>query len=300
MGRVTPQPGGESAEPGGEPVAGRAGGSGVEASLLGPRLPLSGWRVLVTRATDQADSLAESIRQMGGEPVEAPLISIRYAADWGELDAWLTERSPAWWVFTSANSVRAVAQRMEALEQDGRSWAQRRVAVVGSATQAELWARLRLRADLVPQPFTGARLWQQLAEVTKPGDRVIWPRGDRADPSVVHPVRRRGVQVVSPVVYETRLRSDMAAALAPALQAGVVDALTFASPSAVEAFVQGLGAALLSDVLDPAEPAVPRGKRPLVVCIGPRTEERARRLGLPVDRVAAESTAAGLVKALVE
>ena len=244
--------------------------------------------------------MAEFIRQLGGEPVEAPLIAVQPAADTAELDGYLQDPRPAWWVFTSANAVRAVARRLEALALDARALAGARVAVVGASTRDELWARLRLRPDLMPREFTGARVWEALVGRVAPGDRVIWPRGDRADPAAAAPVVQRGADLRAPVAYTTVLQPEVARALLPELAAGRLDALTFASPSAVEAFVTGLGREALARLLSPAEPPRPAGSRPQVVCIGPRSAEQARRLGLPVDRVASPYTAAGLVLALVE
>lgn len=263
------------------------------------RPPLSGQRVLVTRAAEQAAALSEAIRVLGGEPVEAPLIAIRPAPDTGELDGCLREAQGGWWVFTSANGVRAVAQRLEALGLDARRLAGARLAAVGSATRAEL-GRLGLRADLVPREFTGAHLWDALAAAVQPGERVVWPRGDRADTRPAERVRQRGADLRAPVAYRTVLQPHEARAVRDELVAGRLDAVTFASPSAVEAFVEGVGPEALARCLDPGRPARPAGPRPRVICIGPRSAERALRLGLPVDRVAEQYTAAGLISALVE
>lgn len=261
--------------------------------------PLAGVRVLVTRATEQAGALSEAIRLLGGEPVEAPLIAIRPASDTGELDDYLREAGRGWWAFTSANGVRAVGQRLEALGLDARAFAGARLAAVGAATQAEL-ARLGLRADLVPQEFTAEHLWDALAAAVEPGERVVWPRGDRADTRPAERLSRRGADLRAPVAYRTVLQPHEARAVREDLLAGRLDVLTFASPSAVEAFAEGVGPDVLARCLDPRQAARPAGERPRVVCIGPRSAERARRLGLPVDRVAAQYTAAGLVSALVE
>ncbi|HEY8415233.1 MAG TPA: uroporphyrinogen-III synthase [Thermaerobacter sp.] len=279
-------------------VPGVASGAGsIPGVALEP--PLSGLRVLVTRAAEQAGELAEAIRLLGAEPVEAPLIAIRPAAETGELDECLRDGGHGWWAFTSANAVRAVAHRLEALGLDARALAGARLAVVGEATRAEL-ARLGLRADLVPREFTGEHLWSALAAEIVPGDRVVWPRGDRADTAPAERLRGRGADLRAPVAYRTVLQPQEARVAREELLAGRLDVLTFASPSAVEAFVEGVGRDVTARCLDPRQPPRPAGQRPRVVCIGPRSAERARRLGLPVDRVPAQYTAAGLVSALVE
>ena len=40
-------------------------------------LPLTGRRVLVTRALQQAGKLSEGLRALGAEPIEVPVLEIR-------------------------------------------------------------------------------------------------------------------------------------------------------------------------------------------------------------------------------
>ena len=49
-------------------------------------VPLSGRRVLVTRATHQAGKLSEGLRAVGAEPVEVPILEIRPPASFDALD----------------------------------------------------------------------------------------------------------------------------------------------------------------------------------------------------------------------
>ena len=68
--------------------------------------PLSGKRVLVTRAQAQNKDLCERIKQIGGEPYEFPTIRISPPASYRELDEAIRQLSRYTWViFTSVNGV---------------------------------------------------------------------------------------------------------------------------------------------------------------------------------------------------
>src|SRR5439155_20447349 len=51
------------------------------------RLPLFGARIVITRAQEQAGSLATRLRALGADAVELPSIEIRPASDYAALDA---------------------------------------------------------------------------------------------------------------------------------------------------------------------------------------------------------------------
>ncbi|HEY8552460.1 MAG TPA: uroporphyrinogen-III synthase [Thermaerobacter sp.] len=262
--------------------------------------PLAGWRVAVTRAAEQAGDLAELIGRLGGQALELPLIAVEPAPGEAELDAELDDPAGSWWVFTSQNAVTALARRLRARGNDARALAGARVAAVGEATRRALEGAVGIRPDLIPSEFTGARLWDELARRVQPGQRVVWPRGDRAAVEAARPVVEAGAVLRAPVVYRTVLRRHEAAALLDLVAARRVDVVTLASPSACEALAEAAGPEGVGRFFPREGPAGPGGRRPLVVCIGPRTAQRAAALGLPVDRVPARFTAEGLVTALLE
>ncbi|MEW6231530.1 MAG: hydroxymethylbilane synthase, partial [Chloroflexota bacterium] len=78
--------------------------------------PLRGRKILITRAREGAQALAERIRALGGEPIEFPTIDFAPLDDFRELDNALARvRQFDWVIFTSANGVRAVAERLRTL-----------------------------------------------------------------------------------------------------------------------------------------------------------------------------------------
>jgi uroporphyrinogen-III synthase len=79
-------------------------------------LPLAGRRILVTRARHQAGKLSEGLSLLGAEPVEVPVIEIQPPSDFAPLDRALRQLdSYDWLILTSANTVRALADRAAAL-----------------------------------------------------------------------------------------------------------------------------------------------------------------------------------------
>jgi uroporphyrinogen-III synthase/uroporphyrinogen III methyltransferase/synthase len=75
-------------------------------------LPLQGRRVLVTRAAHQAGKLSDGLLALGAEPVEVPAIEIRPPESFAAIDVALANLPGYdWLILTSANTVRAMADR---------------------------------------------------------------------------------------------------------------------------------------------------------------------------------------------
>ena len=76
--------------------------------------PLSGCRVLVSRAKKQAGALSSALRELGCEVIEIPFIEIRKPSSYRPLDAALRNlASYDWLILTSVNGVEALFERME-------------------------------------------------------------------------------------------------------------------------------------------------------------------------------------------
>lgn len=239
---------------------------------------LRGRRFLVTRRKEQSGGLAALLREAGAEVLEAPAIAIAPPEDARPLDAALARLGEFDWIaFTSANAVRAVAERAPA----ALRWP--RVASVGPATTHAIEEALNRRADLEPAAgFRAEALAQALIAVGVAGKRILLPLSDRARDTLEAALREAGARVERVTAYRTLAPAGAAEALRAALDRGF-DLVLFASPSAIENVV-----ALLGD-----------GARGLQAgVIGPVTREAAVTAGLDVRVVAEPSTAEGLVAAL--
>ncbi len=250
--------------------------------------PLRGKRVLITRAREQADALARLLVEAGAEPVIAPVIQFEPPERWDEVDRAAADvASYDWVVFTSANGVRFFLRRLEALGKDPRALAAAHLAAIGPATASAL-SDAGLRAELVPTEYVAEAVAEALAARGIAGRRILVARAAEARETLVARLGRAGAVVDEVPVYRTVGSAEASERLRQLLVSGGVDAVTLTSSSTARYLIEALGGS--------AEPLATVA----VACIGPITAATARDLGLRVDVVAAEYTAPGLVRALIE
>ncbi len=256
--------------------------------MTAPPLPLAGRVVAITRAKGGDDALRSRLLELGAEVLETPAIAIGPPSSYEDLDAALRALPAARWVlFASVTAVERTVARAHAIDLPAStlvaSWL--RFGAVGKATAACL-ARLLRPPDLVPPEATG----KALAEALAPGVHglgVLVPRAEEGRPELVGILRRAGAVVLAPAAYRTvpAPRGSLDP-LAQALERGRVDAVVFASPSAVRNAVSGLG---------PAAALLPQA---VVAVMGPTTSAEATALGLKPAVQPARAWARDLADAL--
>ncbi len=248
------------------------------------RLPLFGRRIVVTRAREQAGTLAAQLTALGAEVVEVPTIEIAPAADYGPLDRAIAELACYHWlIFTSANGVRCFMDRLDRSPADLRDL-RARICAIGPATRAAVEA-LHLKVDVMGKEYVAEGLLAAFAAYDLAGQRILLPRAAVARDLVPAELARRGASVDVVEAYRT-VAPEGAAERARAAFAHKPDWITFTSSSTVENFVAVAGAAALEGVK--------------VASIGPITSATARRLGIAVTAEAREFTIGGLVEAIVD
>lgn len=245
-----------------------------------------GKRVVVTRPAAQSGSLERALARAGAVAIRLPVIRVAPPRDPRALHrAAGCAAAYDWIAFTSANSVDAFMRARQELGLDLRGLGGVKVAAVGQAT-AEAAAAWDLRADLVPGEFTGEALAQALVKEGISGRRVLIPRSEQGRVSLAEALRAAGAEVDEVAAYRIEEAPLPPPEVREALEGGV-DALTFASPSAVKGFRRASeGAGFPWPWSAPA------------FCIGPVTAEEARRQGLAVAAIARPHTAAGLFEAI--
>ena len=253
-----------------------AAGAGEILDAIRGDQPLVGRRIVLTRPRDQVGELAEALERLGATVLAMPLVDIEPIEDARSLDVALARlEAYRWLVFTSANGVAGLRKRLgeKALP------AATRVAAVGPAT-AEAVRTLGVEAAFVPDRFAAEEIAAGLGPLQ--GVRILLPQADIASPSLAVELRSRGALVDAVAAYRT-------VAIEPSLhdvselQRGV-DAIVIASGSAA----RSLAAPRVGDLVLGAT----------VVCIGPKTAEAAREVGLSVGLVADEATSEGIIDAL--
>jgi len=152
-------------------------GRGEQGDGAGPdSSALTGRRIGVTRAEQQLGEARRLFEAAGASVVDLPALAVTPPDDWGPLDDALGELEDFHWIlFSSANGVEAVQQR---LARRGGSLAHRpaglRIAAVGRKTAAVL-ANLGAPADFVPPDFVADSLIEHFP-VSGWGLRLLVPR----------------------------------------------------------------------------------------------------------------------------
>ena len=242
---------------------------------------LQGKRVVVTRAEHQAAPLIQILRERGAIAIRYPCIAIQPPADADAIDSQLRDLARYdTLLFTSANAVSALSSRLRArkIQPD---WTQLRIAAVGEATDAALQTELGRSADFVPESRSGESLARSLP--LTPNHRVLLPHSAIASDAPADILRSRGADVTAVVAYETVCGvggDDVPGMFAD----GMIDALTFVSPSAVGYFVQRCSA--------------PHARRLPAACLGSVTAARAKALGFTQIITPAETGVSAMAGAL--
>jgi uroporphyrinogen III methyltransferase/synthase len=211
-----------------------------------------------------------------------PAIEIRPPEDWRPLDAALAalERFD-WLVFSSANGVRAVLDRLLATR-DLRALATIKLAAIGTASAEEL-ARYHLRADLVPEEFQAESLAAALVEEAAQGKRFLLARASRGREVLGEQLVAHGGAVEQVVVYTSRDLAAPDARFAEQLRKGEIDWVTVTSSAIARSLAQMFGAALQNCRL---------------ASISPITSQTLRTLGYQVAAEATVYTMEGVVEAI--
>lgn len=253
--------------------------------------PLSGRRIVVTRARKQAGRLSALLRDLGAAVLEVPALAVE-PIESRELDAAVDRLSEyPWLVLTSPNAVARFFEVLTARRKDARDLAGVGVAAIGPGTAAALRDH-GIRADLVPPEAIGESLAEALiASGAGKGARVLLPGAEAARDVLPQALRGAGARVDVIATYRTVPPESDAGAMAAVLD-GDVDLVTLTSGTTAEHFAKRIEAA-------GGDAALARARDQLAfAAIGPVTSAAARRLGFRVVVESREHTLAGLVRAI--
>jgi uroporphyrinogen-III synthase len=248
-------------------------------------LPIAGRRVLVTRAAHQAARLSDSLRALGAEPVEVPVLEIQPPASYEPLDTALQRLAVYdWLILTSANAVHALVERVAALGIVPPSPSPK-VAAIGSAT-AQAARDAGFHVDLIPESYVADSMVNQL-ENEIAGRRFLLARAAVARDIIPSTLRAAGATVDVVDAYRNVVPEAAPEQLRKAVAKGL-DAATFTSSSSATHLAE---VALAGRIAFP-----PTGV--LAVSIGPVTSQTLRELGWPPATEAEPHDIPGLVRAL--
>ncbi len=250
---------------------------------------LYGWKVLVPRTREQAGVMSAQLRVHGAVPVEVATIAVeppRTPAQMERAIKGLVTGRYEWIVFTSTNAVRAVWEKFAEFGLDARAFAGVKIACVGDST-ADAVRAFGITPELVPsgeQSSAGLLAdFPPYDDVLDPIDRIFLPRADIATETLAAGLIERGWEVDDVTAYRTVRAAPPMATTRDAIKTGGFDAVLFTSSSTVRNLV---------GIAGKPHP------RTVVACIGPKTAETARELGLTVDVQPEISSVPALVDAL--
>jgi uroporphyrinogen III methyltransferase/synthase len=236
-------------------------------------LPLHGRSIIVTRASHQQAALGDPLRRRGAHVIAQPAIGIGPPEDGGAaLDTALANLSRFdWLVVTSTNGVDAISGQVR----DARQLAGAKIAAVGSATASRL-AQIGIVADLVADVHSA----DGLADVFPAGpNKVLLIRAAAGRDTLVERLGAAGADVEAVAGYQTLKQPEMI----DSSLFETADAITFTSPSTVDATIEAVGV---------------DGLPPVIASIGPVTTAALGSHGIEPLTEADPHTIEGLVIAL--
>lgn len=245
--------------------------------------PLSGKRVLVTGSRSMVDRLSPLLKEEGAEAISFSLIRTE-TMDTPEFGRAMADiNSYTWIVLTSANGVECFFDKLKAMRKDIRDFKDVHFAVIGDGTKKALEDH-GIYSDLIPTAYSSRDMAAAMVPHMKPEDKVLLLRAEEANAVLPDALAAAGIDHTCVSLYHTVVDERKADELSRLV--GTVDYITFASSSAVRAFV--------------SMAENPENVTAKYISIGPVTTKTAENQGLHMDKTAAVYTAQGIVDTIIE
>lgn len=249
------------------------------------KLPLAGWKVLVTRPRQHISKTADLLRQKGAEVLELPSICTVPVEDNGRLyEAFEKLDTYQWIIFTSPAGVEIFFDEMDRKEMDVRSLGQAKIAVIGEGTKKKLKDH-HLLADFVPDVYDGDTLGAELAKELQGNEKILIPRAEAGNKKLTELLEQTGAKVDDIATYTTCYEKSRLIDEKKELETGSVDCVVFTSASTVKGFVEGTKGLDYTKVK--------------AACIGKQTKAAADAYGMQT-RMAKKATIESLIELVEE
>jgi len=250
-------------------------------------LPLHGRRIVVTRDEDADGPMSSALRDLGGEPLIFPLLAEAPPRDLAPLiEAVNSLDSFDWIIFSSIRAVQALSRS----SRPGRTLSSTRakIACVGPRTAQAFAEETGRQADVIAEQSGAQGLLDTLSTRDDvAGARVLYPRSEQALPTLSDGLRAMQCEVIDPIAYRTARGSGFET-ITKLIERAHCDAVTFASPTAVQFFVEAIG----------VEAAAKLSQQLAFASIGPTTSSVLRQHNLRIAVEATEKSYKGLAEAL--
>ncbi|MCB1126090.1 MAG: uroporphyrinogen-III C-methyltransferase [Verrucomicrobiae bacterium] len=252
--------------------------------------PLSGQRVVVTRARAQAAGLIERFSALGADVLPVPSIRTAPPSDAHPLVEAITGlHGYDWLVFTSVNGVNAFLDCFSKAFEDLRDIGGVRLAAVGPAT-ADRLRESKFAVDVMPSKFEAKAIAQAIGEQQSLENlRILLLRAEVATSDLPAMLEEKGAIVDDIACYRTVAETEIDPVVEGRLRVEGAEWLTFASGSSVEHFHARFDLPELCR----------RFPRLGCVSIGPESSKALAELGLRPVAEADPHTTEGLVAAVL-
>jgi uroporphyrinogen III methyltransferase/synthase len=233
---------------------------------------LQGKKILLTCSEAIQQKAADFVHDLGGRPVQMPLIRLR--TRYKEMARLAPIGSYDWVVLTSPTSVRCFIELLKKTETDLRTIP--RLMVCGKGTADELKPH-GLYVDALPENgYSAEGLMETARNEIEPDDQILRLRADKAGPQLAEDLRKLGAEVDDYIIYENE---PITYETQPDF-----DVVFFASASGVESFIAQWGFLSLENKT--------------IVVIGKPTAQALEKHNLTPDVIAKEATIPGAIQSL--
>ena len=192
--------------------------------------PLAGKTIVITRAIEQQSEAHSLFHSYGAEVLDLPALVIGPPDDWNPLDNALKElNSFDWVVFSSANGVFALEQRLNLLNKSLSSFLlDIKIAAVGKKTALKL-QDIGCKIDFIPPDFIADSLIKYFP-TERNTLKILLPRVQTGGRNIFsREFLKLGFEVVEVPAYESTCPNTIPEKTAKALLNGNIDALIFTS-----------------------------------------------------------------------
>ena len=194
--------------------------------------PLEGRKIVITRAQGQQGETSRRFIELGAITYELPALVIGEPSSWNKLDLALSNLDQFdWIIFSSANGVRSVEERLQKM---GRSinTSNLRVASVGRKTSHSLNS-IGKKVDYFPPEFVAESLVDNFP-ISLNGLKILLPRVESGGRTfLAESLVNKGAKVVEVPAYESTCPNSIPANTLKVFEESHVDFLLFTSGKTV-------------------------------------------------------------------
>ena len=258
------------------------------------KMPLIEKNIIITRAQEQMSEACEIFRKNGAEVFDLPSLIIVPPDNWAPLDYALKEIYKFdWIIFSSANGVRNVEERMNQIDLSLSKISKTiKIAAVGRKT-ASLLSDMDAKISFVPPRFLADSLVENFPQDQK-GLKLLIPRVQTGGRSILlDSFKFNGAEVTEVAAYESSCPTFIPQHTIDALNGRKIDIIAFTSGktviNTVSLFKKYFGKNWLKLIANIQ-----------IVSIGPQTSLSCENLIRKPDKEAIPHDLEGLLKACLE